>query len=129
MAVSSLPPASGRVQAPGIDDFRREAALGDELRIQVDGESLKLIASGRTPSGRSVAWVDAGDATGMFVSALADAYGGRLSAAVADELGLAPAPGKALASRTVTQALSMAETASTALDGVRFADQQLIRRE
>ena len=114
----------GGNQVPlGVEDFRRGAELGDELRLQVDGENFKLIASGKTPSGRSVAWVEGGDATGMFVSALKEAYGERLSQAIASELGLQAAQGKPLSSRVVTQALSMAETAGHALDGVRFAEQ------
>ena len=125
MAIANIPsPGAGSLPLFSVDDFRREAAIGETVRLQVDGESFALVASGRTPSGRSVAWVDGGgDTTMMFVDALTGRYGNRLSQAVADELGLQPAPGKPLSSRTVREALEMAETASVALEGLRFAQQ------
>lgn len=121
MTISNLPPSGPKPPSPGIEDFRRSAALGTEVRVQIDGESLKLIATGQTPSARSVAWVDASDVTGMFLDALASSFGGRLSQAVARELGLEPAPGKPLSSRKVEQALEIAATANTALEGIDFA--------
>lgn len=120
----STPPLSGQTPTPpGLDEFRRSAALGEAVQLQMDGESLKLIATGQTPSGRSVAWVDGADTTRLFVAALENAVGSTLSQAVANELGLQPAPGKPLSSRTVELALNMVETASTALEGVRFASE------
>ncbi|WP_263768609.1 hypothetical protein [Propionivibrio soli] len=125
MSISNLNATSGAARPSlSVDDFRREAALGQDLHVQIDGESYKLVATGSTPSGRSVAWVEGdGDATRMFVEALASSYGASLSRAVADELGLKPSPGKPLSARTVTQALGMIETAQEALGGVRFAEQ------
>lgn len=124
MTISNSPSVAGAPRAPlSVDDFRREAALGEDLHLQVDGDSFRLIAAGKTPSGRSVAWVEGGDAAGMFVAALKDAFGERLSQAISSELGLQSAPGKPLSARTVEQALSMAETANSALEGVRFAGQ------
>ena len=105
-----------------LDDFRAKAGEGESLQVRIDGASYRLIASGKTPSGRSVDWVDGGDTTKMFVEAMASAYGASLARAIADELGLSPAPGKGISSRTVQQALSMIETASAALEGVRFAE-------
>jgi hypothetical protein len=117
-------PLSPATQGLGVDDFRRSAQAGGEVRVQVDGTSFKLVATGQTPSGRSVAWVDGGgDTTRMFVEAMESAYGARLSQAVAHELGLRSAPGTGLPADQINQALTMAETAYNALDGVRFVDQ------
>lgn len=92
--------------------------------MHVDGVTYQLVASGTTPSGRSVAWVESGgDVTGMFVAAMKKVYGQDISQRVANELGLAPSEGKPLLSRVVVQALSMAETAEAFMDGVRFADE------
>ena len=116
--------ASASAVLIGLEDFRREAARGEELYLHVEGESYKLVATGATASGRSVAWLAlSGDVTGMFVAAMNLAYGQQLSRMVANELGLAPAEGKPLLSRVVVQALSMAETAGAVLDGIHFADQ------
>jgi hypothetical protein len=112
-------PLSPATQGLGVDDFRRSAQAGGEVRVQVDGTSFKLVATGR-----SVAWVDGGgDTTRMFVEAMESAYGARLSQAVAHELGLRSAPGTGLPADQINQALTMAETAYNALDGVRFVDQ------
>lgn len=117
-------PLSSSTQSLGIDDFRHSAQAGGDVQVQLDGASFKLIAAGETPSGRSVAWVDGSvDTTRMFLEALGNAYGGHLSHAVADELGLRPTPGAALSAETITQALKMAETAHNALDGALFAAQ------
>lgn len=121
MTLSAPLPPGQTPTTPGLDDFRRCAALGEAVQLHVDGESFKLIATGQTPSGRAVAWVDGADTTSLFVSALENAVGGTLSQAVAQELGLQAAPGKSLSSRTVEQALNMLETASMALEGVRFS--------
>lgn len=125
MTIANIPSSLQSLPTLGIDDFRRSAELGEEVHVQVDGEQFKLIASGQTPSARSVAWVESegSNATGMFVAALEGSFGGRLSKAIADELGLQPTAGKPLSSRVVMQALDMAETASGALAGVQFAEQ------
>lgn len=124
MSMSPLPPSSiGLPRGLEVEDFRRIAQAGDQVHVQVDGESYKLIASGRTPSGRGVQWVEGGaDTTRMFVEALERAYGGGLSRVLADELGLCSAPGAPLPSERIEQALKMADTANGALDGVRFAN-------
>jgi len=123
--ISNLPPpAASTPQGLGVDDFRHGARLGEAVRVQVDGDSFKLVANGQTPSGRSVAWVEGdADATRMFVGALEGAFGGKLSHAIAKELDLHSAPGAALQSNKIDQALTMAETASGALAGVQFAEQ------
>lgn len=113
-----------------LDEFRRAAALGSDLHVKLRDKSLVLVATGQTESGRSVAWVEtSGDVTSMFVAAIADAYGSRLSRLVADELGLRPAEGRPLSSRTVMQALSMAESISAVLEGVRFGESLMQRSE
>jgi hypothetical protein len=105
-----------------VDDFRRAAQAGDQVQLQVDGDAYRLIATGKTPSGRSVAWVDGGlDTTRMFVDALDRAYGPGLARAVANELDLRPTAAP-LPSDKIEQALKMADTAAGALDGVRFAE-------
>ena len=105
-----------------MDDFRQGAAQNEELQVQLDGHSFKVISVGQTPSARSVAWVSGDqDTTGMFIAALESAVGSALSQVIASELDLRPNPGKPLASRTVEQALVMADTATTALEGVDFA--------
>lgn len=122
MTISNLPPsATNSPYAPSVDDFRQSATRGEAVQVQVDGQSFKVIATGQTPSARSVAWVSGQDTTRMFVAALENAVGPALSEAIASELGLQPAPGKPLASRTVERALAMADTANTALEGVRYA--------
>ena len=125
MAIPNISQTGGAAFQPlSVDDFRREAAIGESVQVQVDGAEFKLVAMGKTPSGRSVAWVEGcGDTTKVFVEALEGAYGGRLSKAVAAELGLQPTPGQSLSSRTVREALDMAETANVALSGVRYGQQ------
>lgn len=108
----------------GIEDFRREAARGEALYLHVDGATYKLVANGTTPSGRSVAWVEScGDVSRVFIAAMKEAFGQQVSESVANELGLAPSECKSLSSRVVVQALSMAETAASFMDGVHFAEQ------
>jgi hypothetical protein len=108
-----------------IQSFRDGAQLGDSVQVRVDGQNFKVVAQGQMQAQgagtRSVAWVEGGaDTTSMFVDAMSHAFGGRLSGAIARELGLDPAPGQPLASRTVTQALDMAATGGQALAGVDF---------
>ena len=91
------------------------------MQIQLDGQSFKVIATGQTPSAHSVAWISGEDTTRMFIETLESAVGPALSNAIANELGLQPALGKPLASRTIEQALTMADTANTAIEGVRYA--------
>jgi hypothetical protein len=109
---------------PLLDAFRQSAEQGDSVRVQVDGQELRVLAQGELQGGsgtRSVSWVEGGvDTTAMFVDALGQAYGRGLSGALARELGLEPAPGKPLSSRQVSQALEMAETGRQALSGVDF---------
>jgi len=123
--MTSLSPLGGVSPHPSVEAFRDGAKQGEAVRIAVDGQSFKVLAEGRLDSadgsGRSVAWVeDDADTTGMFVQALSQGFGARVSAAVAKELGLAPASGKALSSRLVHQALEMAQTGQQALAGIDF---------
>ncbi|MPN26955.1 hypothetical protein SDC9_174381 [bioreactor metagenome] len=54
------------------------------------------------------------------MQALGQGFSSGISRAVARELGLTPAPGQSLSSRTVRQAIDMAETAQQAMSGVDF---------
>jgi len=108
--------------APSIDDFAAAMAKGDAVYISVSGQSLQVLGTGVTPSGRSVAWVAPDvDTTSLFKDALARTYGQGIAIAVARELGLEPSPGKPLSSRVVSLALDMAQTSSQAMSGVDFA--------
>lgn len=113
---------------PSLESFRQGAALADQLQaIEVEGQRFTVQASGQMPTqagSRSVDWVQGDvDTTGLFMQAFSASFGGRLSAAVAQELGLAPAPGKPLASRLVNQALDMAQTGQQAFAGIDFLTQ------
>lgn len=126
-APGALGPATP-VGTPSLEAFGQAAAQGSAITLSVDGQSLQVLGQGELRTGdgpaRSVAWVQ-GDGTGpdptqAFVQALNSAHGERLSQAVARELGLAPRPGVPLESRTVQQALDMAQTAAVALEGAAF---------
>lgn len=126
MEISTHSRAEGH--AVQLDEFRRLVKLEEDAHIEIRGASLVLVATGQTSTGRSVAWVEpSGDVVSAFVAAIADVYGNRLSQIVADEIGLRPGEGRPLSSRTVMQALTMAETVSLVLDGVRFSE-SLLRR-
>ena len=56
----------------------------------------------------------------MFVTALRDAYGPGIGAAVARQLSLRPAPGRPLEARDVGRALEAAETSQQAIAGVDY---------
>jgi hypothetical protein len=122
--------SAGLSGGPPLEAFSRAAEQGSAITMSVDGQSLQVLGQGELRTGggpaRSVAWVQAepnagaSDATQAFVNALNSAHGERLSQAVAKELGLSPRPGVPLESRTVQQAVDMAHTAATALEGVAF---------
>ncbi len=83
-----------------------------------------MLATGTTPGQRSVAWIEPeSDSQSAFVGALGQAFSSGIQAAVVRELGLGPAPGQPLASRTVQQAIAMAETSQKAMLGVDFMTQ------
>jgi hypothetical protein len=114
-------PISQRV----LENFKECATQGEELRVAVDGQSYKVLAQGAiiNPSGirRSIAWVQCDDdTTSIFVKAMSQSYGTRVSDSIAKELGLEPSPGKPLASRLVQQALEMAKVSQQVLEGVDF---------
>ncbi|SDG74888.1 hypothetical protein [Propionivibrio dicarboxylicus] len=91
--------------------------------IELQDASLVLVATTHTRVGYAVARLEScGDATSAFVAAMTDAYGVRLAQVVADELDLGTEEGRPLSSRTVMQALSMAETIRAALQGVSFGE-------
>lgn len=121
----TLPPIQGPSPQQVLEQFRQGAAQEGPLVAQVDGQSFQVLAQGEMGSAsggaRSVAWVrDDVDTTSMFMQALAESQGPKLSSAIAASLGLEPAPGKPLSSRAVQQALDMAQTGRQALAGVDF---------
>ncbi len=125
--MSNLIPASGAFGPSAINTFREGAQQGEEVRVSldIDGQSLTLLSQGEMGQQgvgtRSVAWVKGEtDTTALFVQAMSQSFGARLSSSVAQELGLGPAPGKSLASRVVNQALDMAETGKQAFAGIDF---------
>ena len=109
---------------PSLDSFKTASQGADAVYIAVSGESLQVLGTGVTPSGRSVTWVAPDmDTTRMFTQALEHRFGPGISKAIAQELNLQPSPGKPLSARTVEQALHMAETSSQAMSGVDFITQ------
>lgn len=83
-----------------------------------------MLATGTTPSQRSVAWIEPEtDSTSAFVGALEQSFSQGIRASVVRELGLDAAPGKPLSSRTVMQAIDMAQTSRQTLQGVDFLTQ------
>lgn len=116
-SVTSAPHGS-----PALDAFTAAAKNSDAVYLSVSGQSMQVLGTGVSPSGRSVAWVDPDlDTVRMFTEALGQQYGIGIAKAVAQELGLSPSPGKPLSSRTITQALDMAQTAGQVLAGADFA--------
>src|SRR5690606_21349419 len=97
-----------------------QAKGGADALLVVSGKQVKVLGTGATPSGRSVAWVEPDDQTHrMFTDALARSYGQGIASAVARELNLdKPGP---LTAATVNRAIDMAQTSRHALDGVDFA--------
>ena len=127
MTVNNLPPttAAGPPQ-PALESFQEAAQQGPWLHVSQDGAQWQVKATGITPSQRSVAWVEPqseADTTSAFVAALGQSFSRGIQSAVARELGLEPAPGRPLSARTVQQALDMAQTSRTALQGVDFLTQ------
>lgn len=109
-----------------LEAFERAADdAGKDAFIEINGDRLEVLAHGRMPQGgRAVAWVVSGADSGIarvFSAALAERFGGAVADKVAHELGLAGHAGKAIESRMVHQAIDMAHTASTALEGQQFA--------
>lgn len=122
MDISSL---GGPFPRQLLDSFNERATQGKEVRVEVDGQSYMVLAQGTlaTASGnaRSVAWVQGDvDTTHIFVNAMSQTYGARVSDSITKELGLEPSPGKPLASRLVQQALEMAKISQEVLGGVDF---------
>lgn len=123
MISNSLPPsaAAGSALQPALETFQQAAQQGDWLHVSQDGAEWQVKATGTTPSQRSVAWVEPHvDTTSAFVAALGQSFSRGIQSAVAQELGLQPAPGRPLAARTVLQAVDMAQTSQTAMQGVDF---------
>ena len=104
-----------------LENYTEAAQSGQELYITISGTRHHVLSSGSTPNGRSVAWLAPDiDTTSMFNQALAHAFGQGIASAVSRQLGLIPAPGKALSSRSVVAAIDMANAAREALSGIDF---------
>nr|MBF0683572.1 hypothetical protein [Pseudomonas sp.] len=117
----SISPISNPAPALPLEAFARAAEHGDEVYVDTAGGKHQVLALGRTPSGRPVAWVAPdSDTASSFMRSLSHACGTTLSRTIGQELGLGSNPGKPLASRTITQALEMAEAARSVLAGVDF---------
>jgi hypothetical protein len=113
--VSTLPPA------PALEAYTEAAQKAQDLYVNIDNTQYQVLSWGQTPMGRSVAWIAPDvDTTSMFTQALAQTFGRGIASAVANQLGLDPAPGKPLSSRTVMSALDMADQARNAMTGVDF---------
>jgi len=98
------------------------AKTHEAVRVSLDGQDWQVHGVGEMPtSRREVAWVTPDtDTTSVFVEALQQSFSEGVGDAVARALDLHPAPGKPLASRTIEQALVMAEVSQQALSGVNF---------
>lgn len=124
MTISNHLLPAGAAAYPSLDSFRESAIKGDALYVSHDGAEWKVLATGTTPGQRSVAWIEPdADSQSAFVGALGHAFSRGIQAAVVRELALGPAPGQPLASRTVQQAIAMAETSQKAMHGVDFMTQ------
>jgi hypothetical protein len=109
------------VVLPTLEAFQQAAQKGDWVHVGYDGAQWEVLATGATPSPRSVALMPPeADSTAAFVGALSRSFSADILAAVVAELGLGPAPGQPLSSRTVIQAIDMAQTSRLSLDGVDF---------
>ena len=118
-----LSPADA-VARPTLEAFQQAAQEGDWVHMSRDGTQWKVLATGTTPSQRSVAWIEPeADSTSAFVGALGQSFSSGIQASVVRELGLDPAPGKPLSSRTVMQAIDMAQTSRQTLLGGDFLTQ------
>jgi len=125
LSIENPSSASGPHAAPSLDAFRTAAEQHDAVSLTLDGERWRVQGTGVLPgSGLKVAWVRPenaqADTTSAFVQALGQSFAAGISRAVARELDLHPQPGQPLSSRTVTQAIDMAETGQRALNGVDF---------
>ena len=121
-----LSPSADTATAPALEKFEQAASEGAQIHVSRDGSQWRVLGQGTTPSQRSVAWLEPGqesDTTSVFVEALGQSFSSGIQSAVVRELGLAPAPNKPLSSRTVQQAIEMAQTAQKSLDGVDFMTQ------
>lgn len=121
MNINNHPSSATSVVPPTLEAFHQAAQKGDWVHMSRDGTQWKVLATGTTPSQRSVAWIEPeADSTSAFVGALGQSFSSGIQAAVVRELGLGPAPGRPLSSRTVMQAIDMAQTSRQSLSGVDF---------
>lgn len=123
MNINSSVPQTPR-ERPDLAEFASAASRSQSVYASSNQASLHILGTGTTPGGRTVAWVEPDiDTTELFTEALAHSHGVGIAQTVARELGLAPSPGKPLASRTITQALDLAQTVAQVLSGVDFVTQ------
>ncbi|MVW70466.1 hypothetical protein [Bordetella sp. 15P40C-2] len=114
-------PVSPLSPVPSLETYTEAAKDGQDLYVNIDGKQRQVLSWGKTPNGRSVAWLEPDvDTTSMFTQALAQVYGAGIASAVSRQLGLQPAPGKPISARVVMSAVDMAKTAKDAMTGVDF---------
>jgi hypothetical protein len=118
MNFSSVSPLA---PAPSLETYTEAAKDGHNLYVHIDGNERRVLSWGKSPTGRSVAWLEPDvDTTSMFTQALAQAYGQGIASAVSRQLGLEPSPGEPISARIVMSAVDMADTAKDAMAGVDF---------
>lgn len=123
MSTQNVGPSSfAGLQVPPPEAFGAAAQAHADVRLSLNGEEWAVRGTGTMPgSGRQVAWVDGGpDVTSVFVESLSRGFSRGIGNAVAREFDLQPSPGKPLSSRSVQDALAMAQTAQAPLAGVDF---------
>lgn len=110
-------------------DFRRQAEDGATVAVVRDRATIRVIALGTTPDGRSIAWLRSSEDTAAhFVSSLGNAFGKQIAEHTARELKLTSRGSVPLHASLVQRAIRMAESAKASLDGVAFMDALLAGR-
>lgn len=84
-----------------------------------EAQSLRVVASGHTSQHMEVQWVLPDQSTALFLDALRASYGQRITAAVANELGLGQ-DGGPLHTHTIDRTLQAVETVQQVFSGVNF---------
>lgn len=113
---------------PSLQAFQDAIPNAEQVQVHVDGTDFKVLAQGSFSTGsglsRSVTWVQTDvDTTGIFMRAMAQSYGTRITDQISKTLGLEPAPGKPLSTRLIAQAMDMGQTSQKAMQGVDFMTQ------
>lgn len=111
---------------PRLEVFVEAAEAGEYIGIRPEAGGAAVIAWGRTPLGRRVAWLDGAalpagmaDATAAFLAALESSYGPRIHGIVRRELEMPP-PGRPLPALLVRRAVRLAQDSRNMLAGINF---------